>query len=142
MNKHEYVSIENLGKLFGVTSRVCGRWLADLGLREVGKNPKTKAFELDLVIKAPTGKGSGYFYIWNLPKTFAILVEAGHKPVVWSSSRSDGGSTKQRLKRPIQVEQSGPCWSVVNGDDETILIAFDHAIAARVAGGLSKRQTR
>jgi len=80
MNDHEYLSLTDLGKRFGVTSRVCGQWLADLGLRVVGGSPTDEAFAMGLVRKIPTNRGTGgYYYIWHSRKTMALLDKAGHE---------------------------------------------------------------
>lgn len=83
MNNSEWGSLTQIGAMFGVSSHKCGRWLAELGLRDVGRSPTDKAFKLGLVKQAPTNRGDddGYFYIWSVPKTVKLLEEAGHVQV-------------------------------------------------------------
>jgi hypothetical protein len=84
MRNTEYESLTDLGKRFGVSSHVIGRWLAALGLRVVGKNdPTVKAIQLGLTAKAPTNRGDGcYTYtVWHVAKTVALLEAAGHKQI-------------------------------------------------------------
>ena len=48
----EFLSQTDLGKLFGVSSHVIGKWLLDCGLRTENKKPSRKAFEGGYVEKA------------------------------------------------------------------------------------------
>ena len=81
MIDNEYSTQTELGRLFGVTSHVIGKWLAALGLRVVGGNPTAKA--QGLVKTAPTGRGEGdhLFFLWHTAKTVKALEDAGHRQV-------------------------------------------------------------
>ena len=83
MNEHEFESMRDLGKRYGVSSHKMGGWLAALGLRTVGGSPTGKAFQLGLVKTASTGRGDsdGYFYVWHVAKTMKLLDAAGYQPV-------------------------------------------------------------
>lgn len=65
----EFSTLTELGKLFGVSSHSIGRWLIECGLRTPGKKPSRKAFEDGLVRQAPTGRGAGYFWVWQKPSS-------------------------------------------------------------------------
>ncbi len=88
----EYNKLTDLGRQFGVSSHVIGRWLAELGLRVVAGNPTPRAWALELVRSVPTGRGDGDhpYYIWHVARTVKLLEDAGHhhtensemKPVV------------------------------------------------------------
>lgn len=79
-----YESQTDLGKRYGVTSHVIGRWLAkELGLRVVGGDPTAKAHELGLAMAIPTGRGDGEhtYWVWSVEETTRLLEEVGHKQI-------------------------------------------------------------
>ena len=69
---NEYLSLTELAKRTGGTSHTVGQTLTVAGLRTDGK-PSQKAFTLNLVTQAPTGRGSGYFYKWHREKVMPFL---------------------------------------------------------------------
>jgi len=79
----DFGTLTDIGKLFGVSSKACGRWIADLGLRIIGGEPTTKAWEFGLVKSAPIpcDIGERPFFIWHTEKTVKLLEKAGHRQV-------------------------------------------------------------
>ena len=75
MSEHEYESMRDLGKRYGISSHKIGKLLVALGLRTVAGRPSARAFELGLVKTASTGRGdeNGYFYVWHVAKTTKLL---------------------------------------------------------------------
>lgn len=80
MYKYEFMTLTQLGQLFGVTSHQLGRWLVDIGLRNEKKRPSQKAFDGDYCKTGPS-RGEGYNWIWHTEKTVQALTSAGHKMV-------------------------------------------------------------
>lgn len=117
MFDQEYANLTALGAMFGVSSHVCGKWLAELGLRKVGGVPARKAFELGLPKKLPTnrGNGEGYYFIWHLEKTVKLLDEAGHKRIQEDEPPS---APKPMLVAPLSMKQSGDYFEILNGDGD------------------------
>ncbi len=72
MNDERYLSLTQLAKIVGGTSHTVGKTLTGRGLRTNG-TPSQTAFTLGLVKQAPTGRGAGYFYLWNEVKTLPYL---------------------------------------------------------------------
>lgn len=72
MNDERYLSLTQLAKIVGGTSHTVGKTLTGVGLRTNG-TPSQMAFSLGLVKQAPTGRGVGYFYLWNEAKTLPYL---------------------------------------------------------------------
>lgn len=72
MNDERYLSLTQLAKIVGGTSHTVGKTLTGVGLRTNG-TPSPMAFSLGLVKQAPTGRGVGYFYLWNEAKTLPYL---------------------------------------------------------------------
>jgi hypothetical protein len=65
----EYLSQTELGKLYGVSSHVVGRWLKGLGLRDAGGNPTDRAKAEGFAKREPSTKPGTYFYAWHREKT-------------------------------------------------------------------------
>lgn len=80
MYKYEFMTLTQLGQLFGVSSHQLGRWLVDIGLRNEKKRPSQKAFDGDYC-KAGPSRGDGYNWIWHTEKTVEALSQAGHRMV-------------------------------------------------------------
>ncbi len=72
------LSLTDLGKLYGVSSHVVGRWLKELGLRTEDGRPSSDAFEQDYVSQHPSRRPGTYFYVWDAQKTTAILDGLGY----------------------------------------------------------------
>lgn len=77
MTKTLTLSMRQIGALYGVSSHVVGKWLAELGLRDGGK-PTAKAFQGGYCEQAPNGQNGKYYYVWNKKKTLQALKAAGH----------------------------------------------------------------
>ena len=70
---NEYLSLTDLGRLYGVSSHVVGRWLKGLGLRTKDGRPSAEAFAQGYVAQRPSRQPGTYFWIWHADKTTAIL---------------------------------------------------------------------
>lgn len=99
----DHLSQTDLGKLFGVSSHVIGKWLGDCGLRNEFKKPSKRAFEEGFVNTAGTGREvvGSYFYVWHKAKTVAALKAAGHRIKPHFDPHTDG-----RLKGPFEARRN------------------------------------
>lgn len=77
----EYLSMTDLGRLYGVSSHKIGRWLVELGLRNAQKKPSIKAFDGGFVTQRDSTQLGTYFWVWHGEKTLRALDEAGKKRV-------------------------------------------------------------
>lgn len=136
----DFMSLTDIGKLFGVSRRKCGQWIADLDLRIVNGSPKPKAFLLGLVQKAPNGRNeTGYFYLWHR-KIIKLLEEVGHRQISTPSQTCGDGEKpvadgdeaannaelakpRNRLIGPFDLRADGSEWIVVNRDGESVVRA-------------------
>jgi len=75
--RFEYMSLTQLGELFGATSHQVGKWLVEIGLRTPNMRPSAEAFRGMFVTTGPS-RGQGYNYVWHAQRTVAALVDAGH----------------------------------------------------------------
>lgn len=74
----EYLSQTELGRLYGVSSHVIGRWLKELGLRTHKGKPSELAFANDMVKDRPSRGIGTYFWTWHREKTTARFDRAGY----------------------------------------------------------------
>lgn len=103
------MTMREIGKSFGVSSHVIGRWLIDIGLRTADKKPSAAAHHGGYVEQSGLQNG-GYFWKWHGQKTIAALQQAGHPK---SAPMLSG-----RLNGPFTAEQSGVNgYRIVNGDN-------------------------
>ena len=77
MSSDEYMSLTDLGKLYGVSRVRMGQILIEVGLRTPEKKPSRMAFEKGFVIERPSTQPGTYFYVWHGKKTCEIL-DVGH----------------------------------------------------------------
>jgi hypothetical protein len=69
----EYLSLTEIGRLYGVSSHTVGKWLKDLCLRTEDGRPSRDAFHQGYVSQRPSRVPGTYFYVWHAGKTTAIL---------------------------------------------------------------------
>ena len=70
---NEYLSLTEIGKVYGVSSHAVGRWLKNLGLRTESGQPSAQAFNENYVSQRPSTQPQTYFYVWDAEKTLGIL---------------------------------------------------------------------
>jgi hypothetical protein len=75
----EFMSLTELGKLYGVSSHKMGQWLVDIGLRDKNKKPSQSAFEGGYVQRRASTQPGTYFWVWHAAKTTQTLEKAGHQ---------------------------------------------------------------
>ena len=132
----DYGTLTLIGKRFGVSCRVCGQWLADQGLREIGGSPSREAFAAGLVNKTPTnrGDGNGYFYVWHVRGVVELLEKAGHKQVEHHDDEPKPGAARL-LIGPFSHRLSGSDgYELANGNG----VVFGWIRGERVATFLVK----
>lgn len=81
--KYEYLTLGQLGDVFGETSHTVGKWLLTLGLRFEGKlglRPTKAALDGGYVKPGPS-RNQGYNWVWHAEKTVKALLDAGHRPM-------------------------------------------------------------
>jgi len=69
----EYLSLTELGRLYGVSSHTLGRWLKGLGLRTEAGRPSHDAFAHGYVNQRPSRHPGTYYWVWHAEKTTTIL---------------------------------------------------------------------
>jgi hypothetical protein len=76
--RFEFMTLTQIGEVFGVSNQQVGKWLAKLGLRTDANRPSREAFDGGYVKEGPS-RGQGYNWVWHSEKTVRALTEAGHK---------------------------------------------------------------
>lgn len=74
----EYLSMTEIGKLFGVTNQRIGKWLGSIGLRTEDKKPSARAFSEGFVAMRDSRQPGTYYWAWNVDLTVKELETAGH----------------------------------------------------------------
>jgi hypothetical protein len=80
MYNSEFMTLTQIGELFGATSHQVGKWLVRMGLRTAAKRPSNVAFDGDFVKQGPS-RGDGYNWVWHSQRTVAVLEKAGHRRI-------------------------------------------------------------
>jgi hypothetical protein len=74
----EFLSLTELGRLYGVSRNKLGQWLVDLGLRTANRKPSARAFNEGFLDQRDSKQPGTYFWVWHEEKTTRLLDEAGH----------------------------------------------------------------
>jgi hypothetical protein len=111
--RYEFMTLTQLGELFGESNQKVGKWLGKIGLRTEANKPSREAFEGGYVEAKPS-RNQGYYYVWRSDKTVAALTAAGHKPAVHPACEL---LAPCQLNGPFEV-RTNPTFGfeVVNGD--------------------------
>jgi hypothetical protein len=80
----EYLSQTELGKHFGVSSHVVGRWLREIGLRTPTGKPTSRAFDEGLVAQRPSRGIGTYFYVWQSGNIGQEILDADGNVIAWT----------------------------------------------------------
>jgi hypothetical protein len=72
-----FLSLTELGHIYGVSRNRMGKWLVDLGLRTKEKKPSRAAFDGDYVDQRPSKQPNTYYWVWHGEKTSRLLDGAG-----------------------------------------------------------------
>ena len=116
----EFTTMREIGKQFGVSSHVIGRWLVEIGLRTQYKQPSQEAFAGGYCTRQPMDRGPKSLVIWHVTKTVAALERAGHRQVIRPPTITMPTTT--RLIGPFALEQSGVGGHVIVGGDGAKLV--------------------
>lgn len=114
--RYEYMTLGQIGEVFGTSSHQTGRWLAKIGLRVEGKQglkPSREAYAGGFVKDVPS-RNQGYCWAWHAEKTVKALEEAGHEVCLSPGSEL---LAPARLNGPF-TQRTHPQFGheVVNGD--------------------------
>lgn len=122
MFRFKFMSLSQLGEVFGVSNQQVGKWLVQLGLRTSDNKPSAEAFQGGYVEQMPS-RNQGYTWSWHSEKTVAALEAAGHLRVL---------NPPSELVQPPALK--GPFSLRKNGDGTHQIVSTDGAVAVAVAG--------
>lgn len=126
----EFISLTQLGQLFGASSHQMGRWLVEVGLRTQYYEPSQQAIDGGFISIAKP-EGGRPFVAWHREKTIQVLEQAGHV-------RIDCSSTEQVV---------GPFSAKATDDGKVVIsdrsgfsccVADDRVIAAKLVRLLNR----
>ena len=117
--KHEYMTMRQIGQLFGVSSHTVGRWLKELRLRTDRGTPSHEALASGVATQR-YGDGATYHYVWQSKGTVAALEDAGHERVPHPPPELVEATV---LAGPFETSEAdgGKC-HVVGGDGEVAIV--------------------
>ncbi|MDY3558438.1 hypothetical protein R5W23_005553 [Gemmata sp. JC673] len=75
----EFLSLTEIGRLYGVSSHQVGKWLKETKLRTQDGKPSHTAFDWGLVTTRPSRGFATYYYVWDADKVTGIIDAAGHE---------------------------------------------------------------
>lgn len=100
---NEQLSLTEIGRIYGVSSHVAGRWLKGLGLRTDSGQPSRQAFTEGYVAQRPSRQPGTYYYVWYAKKTTSLL-DAMRYPRVLGQEVLD--ADEDAICKPVDL--SGP----------------------------------
>jgi len=77
MSDNDFMTMRDIGKLFGKTSHTIGRTLKELGLRTEAGKPSRQAFEAGQCNQRWTQDRMNYCWAWKREETIRLLQEHG-----------------------------------------------------------------
>lgn len=69
----EYLTQTQIGKIYGVSSHVIGKWLKGLSLRNEQGQPTRKAVVEGYARQAPSTQPNTYFWVWHKQWTMNLF---------------------------------------------------------------------
>jgi hypothetical protein len=73
----EYITLTELGALYGVTNQKIGQWLREAGLRDKRGNPINEG--LWMTTEALAQNGYTPFFVWHRQSTIRLLDSLGYR---------------------------------------------------------------
>jgi hypothetical protein len=95
-NEAEFLTMKEIGKVFGTSSHVIGRKLKELGLRNSEGRPTQAAFQGNYCDRRWTSDGLNYCWAWQRDKTIELLLENG-----LGRADEEPASTSEQLQPPV-----------------------------------------
>lgn len=126
--RFEYMSLKQLGELFGDTSHKAGKWLKALGLRDEEGLPTKKAHE-GRYCKMKSAGDKCTLWVWHSEKTVAVLKEAGH-PMLLDPPRDL--VSPAILNGPFTVRTTADSICVIENGDGSDCIRVNNSMTADV----------
>jgi len=83
--KKQYLTLTELGRVFGVVEREIGKRLINIGLRTLKRKPTFTAFHEGLATSSPNYSRSQDLddrYVWHSTRVVAALIENGSVPAI------------------------------------------------------------
>lgn len=126
----EFVSMKQLGQLFGATSHQIGRWLVEAGLRTKGLQPSQRAIEGGFIDMVTLDDGT-QFASWHREKIIEALEKAGHCRVDCTPTEQVVGPFSVRISEAGVVE-------ILDGRELSCCVATNKDIAVKLVRQLNR----
>lgn len=76
---NDYLTLTQLGRIYGVSRNVVGKWLKALSLRTQSGDPSQTAHDDGFVKKVDSTNPGTFFYVWHKQKTTELLDGMGYE---------------------------------------------------------------
>ncbi len=126
--RFEYISLRQLGQLFGDTSHTVGKWLKALGLRDAEGLPTRNAHE-GRFCKMKSAGDKCTLWVWHSEKTVAVLKKNGH-PMLLDPPRDL--VSPAILNGPFTVRTTANSICVIENGDGSDCIRVNNSMTADV----------
>lgn len=137
-----YLSLTELGRIYGVSRNKVGQWLVAIGLRTKEKRPSPRAFHLGFVQKKESIHPGTYFWVWHGEKTRAVLdrmLAKDRSPSVADACHVQDSSSQ--VLGPFSVRESGNIGQeILNADGKIIAWTTDRWVAQVICKLLTENQ--
>ncbi len=94
MASSDYMTMREIGQVFGTTSHKVGKKLKEIGLRTLSGKPSRTAFEGGLCDQRWTQDMTHYCWAWHTERTVRLLRESGFGEIE-TKEQDATGSSKQ-----------------------------------------------
>lgn len=119
MFRFKYMTLTQIGAIFGVSSHQVGKWLVEIGLRTPTKRPSREAFSGGYVEQGPS-RNQGYNWCWDSEKTVEALEIAGHRRI---PNPPQGLVDPPTLNGPFRTNpNSSNGFDIVSGDGSVAVV--------------------
>ena len=124
--KYEYMSMQEIGEIFGISAQKIGKELKKVGLRGEDGKPTQKAFDNNYVDHRCFQNSSAYPNHWNSEKVFEELQKNGLTPL---KHPPEPLVERPRLITPLRVKSLNGIYSIYNSNNEEVMTVVEEKMA-------------
>jgi hypothetical protein len=110
------LNLTQLGKYFGTSPHIVGKWLKEIGLRGPTGEPTPRAIDGGVVKRVMPSNDIQPFWAWHKEKSLMLLESAGHRRIC---PQPESEPSQENLIGPFSVLRSDPQSSGFEISDST-----------------------
>jgi len=125
-----FLSLRQLGTIYGVSSHKVGRWLKEIGLSTATGEPTQDAIDAKFCELVVLDDGA-VFWAWSREKVAGVLEQHGLRP---STPASSATTEKSSFSGPFEFRLSGSnTWEIICGDGSVCVWVLGEDRARKVS---------